>query len=172
MGEYPLDTRLADEAAIRALVQHLEDSWNANDGHRYAAAFTEDCDYVAFDGTYLKGRRANADHHQALFESVLRDTRLTFENVTIRFVAPTVAIMHGYGSVMMPWQATVTPSRRSLQTYVVVREGDTWRIAAFQNSRVRPMAAPKGLALRMLLLFFRVRTALAHRQLPGRASHA
>jgi uncharacterized protein (TIGR02246 family) len=172
MREAPLDTRQADETAIRALVRHLEDSWNANDGHRYAAAFTEDCDYIAFDGTYLKGRQANAAHHQALFESVLRQTRLTFENVTVRFVAPTVAIMHGYGSVLMPWQATVTPRRLSLQTYVIVREGDTWRIAAFQNSRVRPLAVPKGVALRLLLWFFRARTALAQRQLRGRPSHA
>ena len=161
MRDETLATHQADEADVRALVRQLEDSWNANDGHGYASAFTVDCDYIVFDGTYLKGRLANADHHDALFRSVLRDTRLAFENVTVRFVAPTVAIMHGYGSVMMPWQATVVSRRRSVQTYVVVREDDAWRITAFQNSRVRPLAVPRGWALRLLLLFIRLRTAVA-----------
>jgi uncharacterized protein (TIGR02246 family) len=163
-----------DETTVRALTTHLEHSWNANDGFQYASVFTEDSDYIAFDGTHLKGRRANAEHHDRLFRSVLAGSRLMFDGVTVRFLAPTVALMHGDGSVMMPWQATIAPSRRSRQTYVVVKESDTWRIAAFQNVRVRPLAVPRGLGLRVLLAFFRLRTAVAARTLRrhARSQHA
>ena len=37
-----------DEAAVRALLQRLYEAWG--DADAYAAAFTADADYVAFDG--------------------------------------------------------------------------------------------------------------------------
>ncbi len=161
-SELSIATRHEEE--VRALVRHLEDTWNRNDGLSYAALFTGDCDYIAFDGTYLKGREANAEHHQRLFDSVLRGSRLKFTRVAVRFLSPDVALMHGDGSVMMPWQSTVVPARRSLQTYVVVKEEDGWRIAAFQNVRVRPLRMPRGIALNILLTLFRLRTALSTRR--------
>lgn len=158
-----------DERTLRALVRHLEVSWNRNDGTDYASAFTEDCDYIAFDGTHLKGRKTNAEHHQLLFDTVLRGSRLKFENVTVRFLSPTVALLHGDGSVLMPWQSKVAERRRSLQTYVCVKKDKTWKIAAFQNVRVRPLTLPSGPTLRLILLFFELRTALS-RIFSGKAS--
>lgn len=149
-----------DEPSVRALVPHLEAAWNRNDGAAYASVFTDDCDYIAFDGTHLRGREANAEHHARLFASVLHGSTLRYDNVVVRFLAPTVAVMHANGSVLMPWQTTVSPRRRSLQTYVVVNTGSAWRIAAFQNVRVRPLVVPRGFALKVLLGFFRLRTAL------------
>jgi len=78
------DTQLTpghDAASVRRLTERLADAWARNDADAYAASFTEDSDYVAFDGTHLKGRAANAEHHRALFETVLRGTRLTYEDV-------------------------------------------------------------------------------------------
>jgi len=150
-----------DERALRALIRHLEVSWNRNDGSDYASVFTEDCDYIAFDGTWLKGRNSNAEHHQRLFDTVLRGSRLKFENVNIRSLSPTAALLHGDGSVLMPWHSEIANKRRSLQTYVCVKEDNSWKIAAFQNVRVRPLALPNGLTLRLILLFFELRTALS-----------
>lgn len=152
----------ADAQAIRDLTQQLAEAWNRHDGEAYAALFTEDCDYITFDGNHLKGRQQNARHHQRAFDTVLRGTRLLFEgDPAVRFLAPDVAVMHGMGSVLMPWHRAVAPHRRSLQTYVVVRRQGVWRIAAFHNTRVRPLHLPQGLALRLILLAMRLRTALA-----------
>lgn len=153
------------DLAIGALTGHLENAWNRNDGAAYASVFTDDSDYIAFDGTHVKGRAANAAHHQRLFDSVLRGSRLKFEHVTVRLLTPEVALMHGDGAVLMPWHSEVVPKRRSLQTFVVVKDGNVWRIAAFHNVRVRPLTLPGGVALTLLLAFFRLRTALAaHRR--------
>lgn len=154
------------EHAVRELVRHLEDSWNRNDGAAYASVFMDDSDYIAFDGTHLKGHGANAEHHQRLFDSVLRGSRLKFEHVKVRFLTATVALMHGDGAVLMPWHSEIVPRRRSLQTFVVVKEEDVWRIAAFHNVRVRPLSLPRGLALRLILAFFRLRTVLAAHHRP------
>jgi uncharacterized protein (TIGR02246 family) len=161
----PRRTESLDEQAIRALPRYLEEAWNRGDGLSYAALFTADCDYIAFDGTHLTGRPGNAQHHEKLFDSVLYGSRLRLTDVTVRFITPDLALMHADGSVSMPWQSPDAPKRRSLHTYVVVRNDDGWRIAAFQSVRVRPLSVPRGFALRLLRGFVRLRTLLAARSL-------
>jgi len=150
-----------DERAIRALPRYLEEAWNRGDGFSYAALFTEDCDYVASDGTRLEGRAANAAYHQKLFDSVLYGSRLAVADVSVRFITADLALLHAEASVFMPWQSADARKRRSLQTCVVVRTDDGWRIAALQAAPVRPLSIPRGWALRLLRATFRLRTALA-----------
>jgi len=47
-----------DEAAIRQVVQQVQDGWNAHDGKAFAAPFAPDADYVVVNGTKVKGREA------------------------------------------------------------------------------------------------------------------
>ncbi len=47
--------------------------------------------------------------------------------------------------------ATPSPERDSIQTLVVTHEGDEWRLAVFQNTRVRPMG-PNPVAFVLLAL--------------------
>jgi uncharacterized protein (TIGR02246 family) len=151
-----------DRAEIASLARRMTAAWNRGDGEVYAALFTDDSDYIAFDGTHLRGRTANARHHQALYDTVLRGSRLVFEgDPGIRFLAPDVAVMHAMGSVLLPWQDAVTARRRSNQTYVVVQRPEGWRIAAFHNTRYRPTALPAGFGLKAILLVMRLRAALA-----------
>jgi len=37
---------------------------------------------------------------------------------SVRFLTGSVALMHGDGTVLLPWQSHVVPSRHSLQTFV------------------------------------------------------
>lgn len=41
----------ADEAAVRGLYERLTDGWNRDSADAFAAAFAEDGDLIAFDGT-------------------------------------------------------------------------------------------------------------------------
>ena len=129
----------ADEEAIRALYQELMDGWNQGSGDAFAAPFTEDGDLVAFDGTHFEGRKEIAPFHQQLFEKWLKGTRLVGEVRDVRFLGPDVALMHAVGSTVMRGKSEPSPERDSIQTLVATREGGQWRIAAFQNTRVRPM---------------------------------
>jgi len=132
-------TNSADEAAVRALYQRLMDGWNRGSGEDFAAVFAEDGDLVAFDGTHFKGREEIAPFHQELFDKWLKGTRLVGEVKDVRFVSPDVALMHAAGSTVMRGKSEPSPGRDSIQTLVAVREGGEWRLAAFQNTRVRPM---------------------------------
>jgi SnoaL-like domain len=56
MHDEKTTTNRADEAAVRDLYQQLMNGWNRGSGEAFAAAFTEDGDLVAFDGTHFEGR--------------------------------------------------------------------------------------------------------------------
>jgi uncharacterized protein (TIGR02246 family) len=155
----------ASREAITDLTRRMEHAWNTADGNAFAASFTADCDYVAFDGMHLRGRDANARHHQQLFDSVLKNTRLVFEGQPIvRFVADNVAIVHTMGSVLFPWQRRVTSKRRSNQTLVAVRQPEGWRFAAFHNTRYRPTPLPTGLPLKLIVALLRMRASLSRKR--------
>lgn len=132
-------SRGTDEAAIRDLFGQLLDAWGRGDGDAYGALFTDDADYVAFDGTHTKGRTAIAASHQALFDTHLKGTRLTGAISAVRFVAPDVALVLASGGTIMRGRSTPSPERDSIQTLLAIKRSGTWRFTAFHNARVRPI---------------------------------
>jgi uncharacterized protein (TIGR02246 family) len=129
----------ADEAKIRALFDDLLADWGRGDGEAYGSRFTEDADYVAFDGTCTRGRDEISASHQVLFDRFLKGTRLTGRVLSVRFLNPDVALVHATGGTIMRGQSRPSPERDSIQTLVAVREDAAWHFAAFHNSRVRPI---------------------------------
>jgi uncharacterized protein (TIGR02246 family) len=147
-GEKQMDTKImynksmarpADEVAVRDLYQELMTGWNQGSGSAFAAAFTEDGDLVAFDGTHFKGREEIASSHQPLFDKWMKGTRLVGKVKSVRFLASDVAVMHAIGGTVMRGQSEPSPERDSIQTLIATRQDGEWRLAAFQNTRVRPI---------------------------------
>jgi uncharacterized protein (TIGR02246 family) len=128
-----------DEAKICALFEDLLADWDRGDGEAYGSRFTDDADYVAFDGTHTRGRAEISASHQRLFDRFLKGTRLTGHILSIKFPSPDVALIHATGGTVMRGKTRRSPERDSIQTLVAVREGTEWRFAAFHNSRVRPI---------------------------------
>ncbi|RIX50044.1 SgcJ/EcaC family oxidoreductase [Paenibacillus nanensis] len=121
---------------IEYLFGKLKLAWDRGDGEAYGACFTEDADYVTFQGEHLQGRKAIADTHQQLWNNVLRGSTLEGEIKKIHFVTPEFAIFHGLGVVKLRWQKTAPKKRDSINTNVAVKQNGEWKIAAFQNSRI------------------------------------
>jgi uncharacterized protein (TIGR02246 family) len=119
-----------DEQRIRALLARLFAAWAQGDGEAYARCFTEDCDYITFNGMHVRGRRENASLHSALFRTVLRGSKLSADVLRLERLAPEVALVHTAGR----------GRKRSLQTYVLTKAGGEWLIRSFQNTRVQPFS--------------------------------
>jgi uncharacterized protein (TIGR02246 family) len=132
-------TRSGDEMAIRALYTQLMEGWNSNSGEAFAAPFAEQCDLVAFDGTHFVTRHEIATFQQALFNKWLKGTCLVGEVKQVRFLSDDVAVMHAIGGTLMRNETKPLPTRDSIQTLVIRRTPDGWRIEAFQNTRLRMM---------------------------------
>jgi uncharacterized protein (TIGR02246 family) len=147
-------TTAADEAAVRAIYQQMMDAWNQGSGKAFAAVFTEDGDLIGFDGTRFRGRQEIAPFHQRLFDTYLKGTRLVGHVTSVRFLSPDVALMHAFGGTvkervparsgragekLMRGKSAPAPERDSIMTLVVTKTGGEWRLAAFQNTRLRPI---------------------------------
>jgi uncharacterized protein (TIGR02246 family) len=126
----------AEEAAIRDLFRQLLDDWGRGDGYAYGSRFTEEADYVAFEGTHTRGRQEIASSHQELFDKWLKGTKLVGGIESVRFLSPEVALVHATGSTIFPGEDKPRPSRDSIQTLVAVKRDGAWIFTAFQNSRI------------------------------------
>lgn len=130
------------DARIEDLFQRFMQAWTDGDAVAFGACFTEDSDYVSYDGTRAVGLAEHQANHDKLFRGVLTGSALVGEIEAIRRVTPDVAIVYGTASVLMPWRSKLPKRRLSRQTIVVVNTDDGWRITAIHNGRVRPVTVP------------------------------
>ena len=128
-----------DESAVRALYQQLMDAWGAGSGELFAAPFAPDGHLVAFDGTHFRGQEQIAAFQQQLFDKWMKGSRLVGEVGEVGFLTPDVAVMHAVGNTIARGKSRPARERASIQTLVAVRGDEGWRLAAFQNTRIRPM---------------------------------
>jgi uncharacterized protein (TIGR02246 family) len=143
--------RAAEEAAIRELHVRLLDAWEQGSGEAFAAPFSADADFVAFDGSVLRGREQIAATHQQLFDRWLKGSRLVDEQTRVRFLGSDVAIVMSVGGTVMRGKSEPAPERDSIQTLVAVREAGAWSFVSFQNTRIRPIGANPMSAVLWLL---------------------
>ncbi|MDR6549534.1 SgcJ/EcaC family oxidoreductase [Paenibacillus qinlingensis] len=127
-----------DQKEILAVFTALSKAWNDHDGQAFGACFTEDADYVTFNGQHLKGRQAISDVHQVLFDGILRGSSMVEGgSLNIRFVTSDMAIAHAVGAIKLRWQKKAPKNRDSINTNVVIKEKGQWKIAAFHNCRIQ-----------------------------------
>ncbi|MGF1471193.1 MAG: SgcJ/EcaC family oxidoreductase [Rubrobacteraceae bacterium] len=140
-----------DAAAVRGLLDRLIDDWARGDGEAYGSRFTEDADYVSFDGTHTRGRAEISASHQQLFDTWLKGSRLVGQVESIRFPSPDVALVHATGGTIMRGNNRPSSERNSIQTLIATRRDGEWRFAAFHNTRVRPIGHNAFTALAWIL---------------------
>ena len=129
--------RSADEKALHNLFHVSKDGWNRGDGAAYAASFTEDADYILWNGTHLKGRQAIAAAHQQLFETRLQGSRLEGEIQHIRFLSDDIALVQLQSSPQIRDQEAPAPEQYAIQTLVAIRQAEGWRFTSFQNTLIQ-----------------------------------
>ena|SRR5690348_15186527 len=134
------DARSAtDAAAVRTVVLQQADAWNRHDAAAYSALFTPDCDVVNIVGWWWKSRAEMQAKLVRAFSSAFRDSRLTFTDVRVKFLARDIAVAHARwtmtGEKMPPG---MPPPDQGIQTLVLVQRDGRWQIAVFQNTVSKP----------------------------------
>ena len=131
-----LTAQPADEEAVRAIVQGLEDTWNRHDMAAQAELFHEDAVFISWFGSRTVGRPAIRDMLARAHQDVFGDSRQTKTIEGLSFVAPDVAVAHLYGTNDGDSRQ---PDRTILSrnTIVVTKRNGVWRIFSFQNTRQR-----------------------------------
>jgi uncharacterized protein (TIGR02246 family) len=125
-----------DRTAVLSVLSDLVDAWARHDADAYGELFTEDATYVTFVGTRYQGRAEIVESHRTLFEKFLKGTRLADEVVDIRFLTSDTAVVTGRGD---SYKGAPPKKLTKVQTYTLVRQDDRWRIAAFHNTKRKPV---------------------------------
>jgi uncharacterized protein (TIGR02246 family) len=133
----------AESRAICELGKALQEAWNRGDAAGYGELFTDDADFVAWTGAHGRGRQAIEDAHRRLFDGPLAGSRMVLVNdeaesppsESLRFVRPDTAIMVVSGAVTLASQIATGPGHQSVQTFVLVKDSERWRVTAFHNTR-------------------------------------
>lgn len=131
------------ETQIRELFAEYCTTWTEADSAGFGRLFTEDADYVSYDGSWAAGAAQLQDNHDKLFRGVIAGSAMVGEIESLRFLTDSVAVLVGNGSVLMPWRSKLPKRRLSRQIIVCVRTPEGWRIAAIQNGRQRPVTIPE-----------------------------
>jgi uncharacterized protein (TIGR02246 family) len=126
----------ADETAMRAIVEQMVKGWNAKNGAEFAKPFAEDADYVVINGMQIKGRTAIAKGHQGIFDTVYKNSTISYAVESIRFLRSDIAVVHVFGSLKVT-EGESTRTGNARMTLVITKTGGKWEIAAFQNTSVQ-----------------------------------
>jgi uncharacterized protein (TIGR02246 family) len=122
-----------DEAAIRDVVKEYLASRERRDAAALGALFTNDADQLVSSGEWRKGREALV---KGTLTSSERPGKRTIVLETIRFPTADVAIADGRYEIT----GGQDPDRRMWSSFVMTRQGGTWRIAAIRNMLPAPPA--------------------------------
>jgi uncharacterized protein (TIGR02246 family) len=121
----------SDRSAVLAALDRVRAAWDAGDATALAAEFTDDASYVIFVGLHYLGRESIRRSHVPVFEKWQRGSRMSMRVLDLRFPTPDVAVVLTEGGIGT--RARIPHDK--VQTFVMVRDGDTWRCAAFQNTK-------------------------------------
>jgi uncharacterized protein (TIGR02246 family) len=129
------------ESSVSRLAEQFVTIWNAHDMERLQDLYADDADFVNVIGMRWQGASEIARMHVVLHESRMRHTALRSEGMTVRVLAPSVAVVHD------TWVLTGDPGapgwkvgeqRRGILVHVLKLDGaGKWHITVSQNTDVQ-----------------------------------
>ncbi len=125
-----------DEAAVRAVIANLAAAWNKADAKLWGDQFTEDADFTAWTGGYVKGREAIARGHVEVFNVFYPGTKQRYNVLGVRFLRKDVAAARVEGSVVKR-EEEFPAAPQVVFVAVLTKENGQWKIAVFQNTRIQ-----------------------------------
>jgi uncharacterized protein (TIGR02246 family) len=134
-----------DEAAIRAIVNHWQQSWENFDASVLAGDYAEDADWQNAFGVRLKGGAKIVDFvSRVVKRSTVQGRHTTWGEPTVRFVRPDVALAYrDYSTVgHKDLSGKEMPERKTHSTWLLTKDGGKWRIASHVISDDNGAASP------------------------------
>jgi uncharacterized protein (TIGR02246 family) len=129
----------AERDTVAKVPLRIPPAWAANDADAFAAVFTADASFIVpGQDTYLRNRQQIRDYMAALFAGPIKGTRVTAVPLDVRCVGRDVGVVVTQGGMLVGDETEVPLERVGRQTWVIVRQGHDWAVAAYQNSRITP----------------------------------
>ncbi len=134
------------ENELKRLLQDQEAAWNRGDSTAWAAAFSDDADFINIRGEVFRGRNAIAQLHARIFGMPFKGSQATISVRQLTEAAPGIVLLETDYEVtqfqflppgVVP---TYAGTLRTRMKYLAVKQGEEWRWIAAQNTAVLPDA--------------------------------
>jgi uncharacterized protein (TIGR02246 family) len=135
----------ADKGAIAALTQKVVVAWAHHDADAFADVFAADGTMI-LAGVYCEGPGEVRDYMAQAFKGRYKGTQVTGTPISIRPLAPDVAILLSNGGVLEPGETEVSESSAIRASWLAIRQDGEWRLAAYQNTPSHDAEAAVGSA--------------------------
>jgi uncharacterized protein (TIGR02246 family) len=124
----------SDREQITTVMAALDETWNKHDMHAHAELFHEDGVWIAWTGEVLNGavdyETRLTPLHKTIFKNSVHKGRI--EELT--FVAPDVAVVRGYGTVVGN-EPTPDKVHRYRNLVVMTKRNGVWKLSWGQKTR-------------------------------------
>jgi len=124
------------QTAVEDFLDRFRTAWDAGDAQGYAAPFAEDATYVIFPGEAMAGRDAIERNHAEVFARWRKGTKTAVKAIGVQSLGDDVCSVLTIGGVGE--KAPIAYDK--IQTFTLVRRGDRWLCAAFQNTAISARA--------------------------------
>jgi len=122
-----------DEAAIRAIVNHWQQTWENFDASPLAQDYASDADWLNAFGIRLKGSAKILDFVSTVVKRpTVQGRHTTWGEPSVRFVRQDVALAYRDYSTVGHKDMTgkEMPERKTHSTWILTKEAGRWRIAS------------------------------------------
>jgi uncharacterized protein (TIGR02246 family) len=133
-----------DEDAIRKVVVAMTEGFNRHDGKAAAQMYEPDARFVTVRGEVMNGQPAIEKGLASILSTRAKNTSQRTLDVAVKFLRPDVARVHVTNELsgLVAPDGQALPSHQELSLRVFVKEAGAWRVAAFQNTMIRPFINP------------------------------
>jgi uncharacterized protein (TIGR02246 family) len=132
----------ADVQAIRGIERQWESAWNHHNIAAMVRLGAPDADWVNLAGQWFESGDAFAKSLESLHSGKVKDSTWHTEQIHVRFLSPTIAVVHVYfrTSGERNPDGSPRPARRGIFTRVEQKRGGRWLIIASQATSIVPPA--------------------------------
>lgn len=124
-----------DEKAIRQVMENIEAAWAAGDGKKFATYFTDDVDYMVWNGMYNSGREANEKGHQQIFDTFYKGTELKNKFRKIRFLSENIVAVHLESGIYKNGKK-LEDVPDAVPLLIFQKTDGKWKVVIFQNTPI------------------------------------
>lgn len=123
----------ADRAAVAAIPGKIGTAWARHDADAFAEVFTEDCTMI-LPGVFRKGRDEVRSYMAQAFAGQFKGTQVTGRPINVSFLTADSAVLTTTGGILAPGETEVSDARAIRASWVLVKRGGEWYLAAYHNS--------------------------------------
>jgi uncharacterized protein (TIGR02246 family) len=129
-----------DKQAVKNVIAAFQDDFNEGTYKNVNNYTTTDWEHINPIGGQTIGRDAVLKELLPLHQTILKGVTMSTENTTIRFLAPTVAmvnVVHKIGDYELP-AGVKHHDEHHMKTYIVVKKQGRWLLTLDQNNVIVP----------------------------------